>query len=357
MLYKNNIGLLKAAYSHFFKRNLFTTKLQCSGTANKICNNIVFINDGEDENELNIRFNWTTRSKQILFVRPADETVDQSLKIMTRKIQRKDPEFTKQIHELKLIGENNNLSDIVHTWQELIPKLSELHLHLDGIKYQIVYNYPLIYEIRIPERTSVGFDVFPNCINYTGDFSNLKFKWLRKYRTDKKFVELDNPKKCIYHCEHDDLGGKLQLICEVHFNGILTSFTRSNIAVIDKIDTSAIDSRHMHTPKHLPDDQFRIVSYNLLADFYAHTETSKKDIFNYCDPKWLDFDYRSKLQLKELRGYHSDLYCLQEMDEKLFENNFQFIFGSLGFDGIFRKKSGTDEGLAVFYNTTKFRFV
>lgn len=49
-------------------------------------------------------------------------------------------------------------------------------------------------------------------------------------------------------------------------------------------------------------NSFRVVSYNILADTYASSETGKHELFSYCPPYALCLDYRKQLITKELIG-------------------------------------------------------
>ena len=53
---------------------------------------------------------------------------------------------------------------------------------------------------------------------------------------------------------------------------------------------------------------FTVLSYNILADVYATSET-----FSYC-PSWaLSWPYRRQNLLREIVGYRADIICLQEV--------------------------------------------
>lgn len=54
---------------------------------------------------------------------------------------------------------------------------------------------------------------------------------------------------------------------------------------------------------------FTVLSYNILADVYATSET-----FSYC-PSWaLSWPYRRQNLLREIVGYRADIICLQEVN-------------------------------------------
>lgn len=119
----------------------------------------------------------------------------------------------------------------------------------------------------------------------------------------------------------------------------------------------AFETKQKFTPTRLDGSQFRVVSYNLLADYYADSDFSRKELFPYCPPFALAIDYRKKLFIREIIGYHADICCLQEVDSKVFELDLKLCLGNDGMDGIMQKKGGTAEGVATFYNRDKFSLV
>lgn len=361
MYSKKSFSLLKAAYSNLFKRNSsVTTAAYAKYSAyNKIGSDIIFINEDESKENFRIRFNWGSKRKTFGFLRPKNEPISKSIQKFHQKIIMKTLKHATILREqeLELIDKENgqNVSKYI-TWNEIILNLSKFRFRIKNDEYQFAHNYPIIFDVKLPERSSVGFDIFPNRLDYLGNPSNLKFEWLSRKRKGKWFPCRNNNGR-IYHCIPNDAGNQIQLICEMYHGEILTSICKSNISIVDRdiVDMTAINERHQYTAKHLTKSMFRIVSYNLLADFYARSEYSKKEIFNYCDIRHLDGDYRNKVQLMELKGYNADLYCLQEVDERMFETNFTPFFELLGLKGIYRKKLKTEEGLAIFYNTDKFK--
>ena len=81
-----------------------------------------------------------------------------------------------------------------------------------------------------------------------------------------------------------------------------------------------------------------MVTYNVLADSYV-SRPNAKSVFGYCSPRRalvpcllrltlssvsdLDIDVRKQLVLKELLGYHADIVCLQECDQKVFDTYYR----------------------------------
>ncbi|DBA65768.1 TPA: hypothetical protein ACH3X2_002808 [Trebouxia sp. C0005] len=119
---------------------------------------------------------------------------------------------------------------------------------------------------------------------------------------------------------------------------------------------TAAAQRHPLTPSALAPPGIRVVTYNILADQYASREHAQKVLFGYCPKRYLDPDYRRPLILLELLGFHADIICLQEMDEKAFAEYFLPQMQQAGFEGHYTNKaSSTREGEATFYRTSRFR--
>lgn len=102
---------------------------------------------------------------------------------------------------------------------------------------------------------------------------------------------------------------------------------------------------------------FRIVSYNLLADFYADSDFSRKELFPYCPPYALEIGYRKLLFIDEIISYNADLCCMQEVDETIFDWDLKMALEAEGFNGTMQHKGDTREGLATFYHRDKFDLV
>ena len=114
----------------------------------------------------------------------------------------------------------------------------------------------------------------------------------------------------------------------------------------------------MWTPTPLNWPSLRIVTYNILADLYCDSEFSRTVLHPSCPPYALHIDYRVKLVLHELRGYNSDIICLQEVDKKVFENHLEPVLAESNLAGEFAKKGGqVSEGLAIFWRRERLELV
>ena len=105
--------------------------------------------------------------------------------------------------------------------------------------------------------------------------------------------------------------------------------------------------------------QFRVVSYNILAESYA---TMK--MYPYC-PVWaLSWNYRKVLIMRELIGYNADVICLQEVQANHYDAYIYPMLREAGYEGLFKCKTregttgpGKVDGCATFFRTSRFRIM
>lgn len=114
--------------------------------------------------------------------------------------------------------------------------------------------------------------------------------------------------------------------------------------------------------KNRPTCLFTVMCYNVLCDKYA-----TRQMYSYC-PSWaLEWAYRKKGILDEIRHYGADIINLQEVEMDQFYNYFLPELKSDGYEGIFSPKSRAKtmaenerkyvDGCAIFYRTSKFTLV
>jgi CCR4-NOT transcription complex subunit 6 len=100
--------------------------------------------------------------------------------------------------------------------------------------------------------------------------------------------------------------------------------------------------------------------YNVLCDKYC-----TRQLYGYCPPWALMWDYRKKRILHELHRYNADIISLQEVETEQFHSFFQPELEAHGYCGIFSAKSRARtmteserkhvDGCAIFYRSAKFR--
>lgn len=114
-----------------------------------------------------------------------------------------------------------------------------------------------------------------------------------------------------------------------------------------------------HPSRNKPSCLFTVMCYNILADKMA-----TRQMYGYC-PSWaLNWDYRKKTILAEIRDHAADIIALQEVETEQFYNYFLPELQNEGYEGIFSPKSRAKtmsenerkhvDGCAIFYRTRKW---
>lgn len=118
-----------------------------------------------------------------------------------------------------------------------------------------------------------------------------------------------------------------------------------------------------HPQNNRPVAIFTVMCYNVLCDKYA-----TRQLYGYC-PQWaLNWDYRKKAIMEDIRQYLADIISLQEVETEQFYSFFLPELKNEGYDGIFSPKSRAKtmaceddrkhvDGCAIFFKTAKFALV
>ena len=103
----------------------------------------------------------------------------------------------------------------------------------------------------------------------------------------------------------------------------------------------------------------RIMTYNILADQNAFSKTDGKKVpcFPYVPTEILARSRRMPLLLHEILAYQSDIICLQEVDQFVYDDLLRPVLEYCGYQGYFSVKqtSGTREGCAMFWSLKRFQ--
>ncbi|XP_060063533.1 CCR4-NOT transcription complex subunit 6-like isoform X2 [Ylistrum balloti] len=114
-----------------------------------------------------------------------------------------------------------------------------------------------------------------------------------------------------------------------------------------------------NSERNRPTAIFTVMCYNVLCDKYC-----TRQLYGYC-PSWaLNWEYRKKGIMEEIKHCAADIICLQEVETDQFYNFFLPELKRDGYDGIFSAKSRARtmteserkyvDGCAIFYRTSKF---
>nr|XP_019553522.2 LOW QUALITY PROTEIN: 2',5'-phosphodiesterase 12-like [Aedes albopictus] len=231
--------------------------------------------------------------------------------------------------------------------------------------FRIDYNSPVVQTINLPQSILAGFYVYPSKLELLfAEKDQSEFQWYRgkmpKSNNAQQIEWTPVGSGFTYMAKPDDVGSHLKVVC-VPRNAIKAG---PSTEVISSCEVQAgpgqcpFDIRHLFTQKKLTNDyQFRVVTYNILADLYADSDYSRTELFGYCPNYALHIDYRKQLFIKEMLGYNADIICLQEVDSKIFDLDLSAVLRMKHLEGHFKAKGKTAEGLATFYDIKRFEEV
>lgn len=281
------------------------------------------------------------------------------------------------------------------TWSDLFAEQGDgvneegLLLNILEQEYAVTYNYPYIGQFALPTIIMAGYQCYPaKCEVFFAKREDCLYEWFRgKAAEDANDASSIDWQKCgesfFYDVVATDVRHKIKVSIyninlasaslldetfESFFVFQLICTPRSDRAQgrpVELISKSVVEAgpgfcafeqKQRFTPHRLPTEgrQFRVMSYNLLADYYCDSDYSRKELFPYCPPFALAIDYRKLLFIREIIGYHSDVCCFQEVDAKVFDVDLSICLGQCDYDGTMQKKGDTAEGLATFYHRSKF---
>lgn len=254
------------------------------------------------------------------------------------------------------------------THQDLLEQFetSNFVLNLDSIPFTVKYNWPWINTLTLPTSILAGFYVYPSKLEIDYADRNVSdFIWSRgKLPANKREDQIEWEeigRGFSFLVRQDDIGFKLKV----------TATPRSAdgnkqgpvVETIAKNEVQAgpgvcpFETRHLFTMDRLSGKSLRVASYNLLADYYADSEDGRTKLFNYCPEYAIKIDYRKQLLLKEILGYNADIFCMQEVDFKVFDGDMIPFLGGQNMAGVHNKKGTTPEGVSTFYRTDRFELL
>ena len=210
--------------------------------------------------------------------------------------------------------------------------LEKNKLIIGDLQYDIILNPPSVVNISFSLCCIIGCPIVPDCKLEFADGCN--WAWYfdnKKLCSERVFTPVD---------EH--VGRSLIVLCvPVGKNGICGVGIEKATPVIVRGPTVCLsDSRYQFTPMIQDKNKLRLLSYNILADYYASQQYSREVLYPYCKPEALEISYRQCLLGKELLCYHADILCLQEVGTHCYSSYLAPLMESHGYLGCFHKKFG-----------------
>ncbi|XP_065077061.1 2',5'-phosphodiesterase 12 [Ochlerotatus camptorhynchus] len=261
------------------------------------------------------------------------------------------------------VRKEQDLQDI--TISELLNKVrneEQILLKILDDDFRIDFNSPSVQSINLPQSILAGFYVYPSKLELIfAEREQSEFQWYRgkmpKSNNAQQIEWTPVGSGFSYRAKPDDVGCHLKIVCvpkNAHKAGPPTEVV-SSCEIQAGPGQCPFDIRHLFTQSKLVSEfQFRVVTYNILADLYADSDYSRTELFKYCPNYALHIDYRKQLFIKEILGYNSDIICLQEVDAKIFELDLVPVLRMKNLEGHFKAKGKTAEGLATFYDVKRF---
>lgn len=353
---------------------------------------MVYVQRNEDENLLTISFEYKSsdNSKRFNLRRVTTDPLASSLERIRLNIDKinKPPKKSKILEheshgkssikvELTLNGKPLNPSETSNenAWVE------GAVLDIDGQPYEIRTNDPQVESLHLPTYIMKGYIVMPvvNLVNC--EISDCRFFWFRQVLSkerdnmikegralDQDF-EMFFDKKLgyklhegfIYTPSDEDFAHHLRVVCQPcrgERTGLDYHYVSNNPVELGPENCPFEKRQSMTSTKLTHPGAFRCVTYNILANLYADSDYSRKELFAHCPTYALEIGYRRNLLLKEMLGYNADLICLQEVDKKEYLRSYEPSLRLVGdYSGVYHAKGDTGEGLATFYNRKKFELI
>ncbi|XP_034481423.1 2',5'-phosphodiesterase 12 [Drosophila innubila] len=345
----------------------------------------VYLRNVQDTEELHLTFRYANEALKVNrdfnFCRRMDECVDEALTRIRNNVEKELNKRSKKksnvdtpvalipsdiLVELHRKDSEDRISGI--TFAELLSDIGKgLELRVIDKSFELVLNRPWVGGLQLPSSIMAGYLVYP--LKLELQFSTREHCLGQWYKALKPKSGVFNEKTIWEACSE----GLIYMVSEADIDYYLKLVVtpRNEIGItgppVEYISKSPVQAgpsdcpyeiRQRYTTKPLESPtQFRVVSYNLLADLYADGDYARKTLFPYCAASALKIDYRKQLFIKELVGYNADLLCLQEVDIKIFDYDLKPVLETYNFKGIMTPKGTCAEGIAMFYRSSRFELL
>lgn len=225
---------------------------------------------------------------------------------------------------------------------------------LDGSKvvineqvFNVHVNLPSIGDLRLSPVILSGYRIFPQIKLDHGNVVDSTFRWYKRLASSKEeWIHVGD--EFTYAVTDEDIGYIIRVVC-IPSDGKTVGVELEAISPKPVIKGPSECPFRKRDIGQLEADCFRVISYNLLADIYAGTSYSAANLFAYCKPQFLAFDYRKLIIVEELLHYKADIFFLQEVDKSFYENALRLILLSQGYESRFCCKKEMVEGLSIVF--------
>lgn len=373
----------------FFKRNILVLR-SFIGHINKmsIHESTVFVKQFEKEDTMKITFVYKYPdfpAQNFTFLRSKTELLEAALgrikskmqfailrKTLKKRKKRATLDVNEELPPLNIVLLQNGM-----TVDERVTNIqawtSDTEVVINEISYKVSVNPPTIIHISLPKCILSRFPVYPRLNLDFCSRNDCLYNWYRNISKNSDVnksneSEFEDKNKnwtlisqgFVYDPQKSDVGHQLRISCIPRYRD-KSGMEECAVSVNDVSlgpEICPFEDRHHFTKEITQSGSLRFVSYNILADLYADTDTARNELFPYCPAAVLALDYRKSLYLKEIAGYNADIVCLQEVDRGVFNDDLVPFLSTVGLTGVFNAKGGqVAEGLACFYRDSKFKLI
>eukprot|EP00397_Hematodinium_sp_SG-2012_P038579 GEMP01041989.1.p1 GENE.GEMP01041989.1~~GEMP01041989.1.p1 ORF type:complete len:582 (+),score=104.45 GEMP01041989.1:59-1747(+) len=249
-----------------------------------------------------------------------------------------------------LEGPNGRISDDEPLLEAMKAATS---MHVGDFIYAVDYNAPLppkLKDVRLPESVIATCPVTAVLLseNVDGDCS---YEW-RIVGEDEIVGQQAT------FSPSAKMGGKVLNVRVSHpecLNAV------SSTCTVAKWNDDDIYSTDRLTNFVKQDDTIRVMSFNLLAPMYLRKTEYTDQVYPYCTPTHLSWDYRFQLIAKEILAINPDIACLQEVQASKYTDLYTVFPQSEFLLSFWSKKSPTTgdrrEGCAIALRKDKFELL
>lgn len=182
---------------------------------------------------------------------------------------------------------------------------SEIILKLLGSDFRVIVNSPWVDSIALSTSFLVNFPTYPLKLETVFTDTQLSdFSW---YKSLDKKTWSQAGTGFVYYPTNSDINSYLKLHCipkNQTSEGPEVECVSDN-QVQASPGVCPFETRHQFTKEFVRRKEFRVVTYNILADYYCDSDYTRTVLHPYCPPYALSIDYRQQIFIKELIGMSS----------------------------------------------------
>uniref|UniRef100_A0A182TCK2 Uncharacterized protein n=1 Tax=Anopheles maculatus TaxID=74869 RepID=A0A182TCK2_9DIPT len=324
------------------------------------------IDSSLDRIRANVEKEFQKKNKKKKVKRPTGQPSDDSASAAANQVAEVPTDVVPVVVSLGTAEEkltNMTIADVLAKFDA--GEFSNAQLTVLDTSFQISYNSPEVHAVKLPTSMLADFYVYPSRLElHFATRESSTYCWSRGKMPasgDAQHIQWEPVStELTYMVQKSDVGYHLKFSCTPKDAAERTGPTTEIISsqpVQAGPGLCPFEVRHLFTQQKLKDGQFRVVSYNLLAELYSDSDYSRTVLFSYTPQYALEMDYRKQLFIKEILGYRGDIVCLQEVDTKIFSLDLVPIFHQKNLTGHYKAKRNVAEGLATFYDVNKFELL